>query len=118
MIPASITEDLRNGMGLEDCLIKHGTNLKDLFNRAYVKNSESNCIMIDEWTWIRPTKYNTYRISKYLDGRKVEFGTYKSHNDALIVRNELIKCGWNKHMLPSILERAGVVPNKRGGYNR
>ena len=112
MIPKCITQDLRSGLSLEDTLIKHGTNLKELFQ----SNSDKKCFFIDDWTYIRPTKYNSFRVAKTIYGGRIEFGTYKTHEDALLVRNELIKCNWDKNQLEDIYEKTGVMPNKVGGF--
>lgn len=114
MIPIEIIEDLKAGEDLEDTLIKHGTNLKELFSPGK-KNSSSKC---NEWTYIRFTKSNSFRIVKFIGTHDVQFGTYKTHDDALKVRNELIKCGWDKKQLQDIYEKTGVIPNKSRGIKK
>ena len=50
-IPQAITIDLQNGMGLEECLIKHGTNLKTLFSNVssgYPKVSNEETMYIEK----------------------------------------------------------------------
>ena len=114
MIPAAITQDLRAGNTLEDTLIKHGTNLKELFHQ----NSKLSKNHFDDWSYIQPTKSNTFRVAKVIKGHRIEFGTYKSHEDALLIRNELIKCGWDKNKLPEILEKNNIFRNSYGGARR
>ncbi len=46
-----------------------------------------------------------FYIRKTIDGRKVNFGTYKSVSEARFVVNELIKCGWDKSKLDSIRKK-------------
>ena len=43
-----------------------------------------------------------YCVQKYLNGRMVYFGSYKSEDDARFVVSELKKCGWDKDCLDSI----------------
>ena len=117
MIPKAITTDLRNGMGLEDTLIKHGTNLQELF-QSNSNKSNSKYKVFDEWSQIQPTKYGTFRVYKYIFGHRIEFGTYRTHEDAIIVRDELIKCGWNKNKLPMIISEFGIIQNTHGGCRR
>ncbi|WP_458406011.1 hypothetical protein [Methanobrevibacter sp.] len=112
MIPVEITEDLKSGLSIEDTLIKHGTNLRALFDPNYKKSEQR----FDSTTYIRYTKHNSVRIVKWMNGKDVQFGTYKNQEDALKVRNELIKCDWDKSRLEEIYEKTGVKPNKRGGY--
>lgn len=109
MIPVEITEDLRAGLTLEDTLIKHGTNLRELFK----PNKKRTPCHFNEFTSIRFTPHNTYRIVKKIGLHDVQFGTYKTHEDALIVRNELIKCNWDKSQLEKIYRETGVKPSKK-----
>ncbi len=109
MIPKEITNDLKNGLTLEDTLIKHGTNLHILFS-----GKKPN--PYPEWMNIRTTKYNTYRVSKTINRKKIEYGTYKSYEDALHVRNELIKNNWDKTLLPEICKKLNITPNPHGGH--
>lgn len=108
MIPKEITCDLKNGLSLEETLIKHHTNLKELFSVDYSPK------LTDDWTYIQPTKWNSFRVSKSINGKRQEFGTYKSHAEALIVRNKLIECNWDKSQLPIIYEKCGIRPPKPG----
>ena len=120
MIPEAITKDLRLGMSLEDTLIKHGTNLKELFEPAACKRerNRNQYSGFDDWTNIQPTKCNTYRVFKVMNRKRIEFGTYKTHEDALLVRNELIKCDWDKSRVPEIKEQYSIVTNTYGGARR
>ena len=109
MIPETIINDLKQGLSLEETLIKHGTNLKEVFHKNYVPG------VIDDWTYIQPTPWNTFRVAKTIHGTRKEFGTYKSHNEALTVRNQLMECEWDKSRLPEIWETYGVTPPQWGG---
>jgi len=117
MIPKAITIDLQKGMGLEETLLKHHTNLQELF-QSNSNKSNSRYRVFDEWSQIQPTKWNSFRVYKYIYGHRIEFGTYHTHEDAILVRDELIKCDWDKSQLPGILERIGVKKNPHGGFRR
>ena len=48
-------------------------------------------------------------VSKYDDNKCNQyFGSYRSLDDAKLVRDELIKCGWDKKCLWSIRRRLGL----------
>ena len=117
MIPKAITIDLRNGMGLEETLVKHKTNLQELF-QSNSNKCNSKYSVFDEWSQIQPTKHGTFRVYKYLYGHRIEFGSYRSHEDAILVRDELIKCDWDKNQLPRIIRELGIVQNGHGGCRR
>lgn len=115
MIPEAITKDLKAGLSLDETLTKYGTNLRELFMQNQNKTPVK---FVDEWMFIQPTKHNTFRISKVLNGHKIEFSTYKTHEDAICVRDKLMECDWDKNRLPEIWESTGVKPTRRGGYRR
>ena len=115
MIPTCITEDLKNGMGLEDCLLKYNTNLKILFQPS---KNQTPIEAVNDWSWIRKTPSGSYRLGKIINGNRIEFGTYYTHEDVLSVRNELMKCDWDKDKLPEILEKLQVKRKTPGGYRR
>ena len=117
MIPECITQDLRAGNTLEDTLLKHGTNLQKLFNKNYCY-TKPNIPNMNKMTFIQRTPSGTYRIAKVINGKRIQFGTYKTHEDALTVRNELIKCGWDKKQLIHIKEKFNITTNAIGGFRR
>lgn len=58
-------------------------------------------------TYIRKTK-DKFVVYKWLNGRNYYYGRYGSLMDARLVRDELVRCDWDKSQLPVILERLGV----------
>ena len=111
MIPKKITEDLRNGMGLEECLIKHETNLKTLFHRVYP--DEIRCD--PKWKYIEKKGANYYiKKKKYRSKSTYYYGIYRTLEDAQKVRDELIFCGWKQNKVDSICKKVGVerIPGK------
>ena len=98
-IPRKITRDLENGLSLEETLIKHNTNLKALFEG---KSSEN------EWLHIQPTRCNHFMINKEVNGKTEGFGTYATLQDAIIIRDCLILCNWDKSKLAEIKEKCKI----------
>ena len=109
MIPYAITEDLRYGMGLEECLIKHETNLKTLFDREYP--DEIRCD--PELKYIEKRGVNYY-IKKKKHRSTYYYGIYSTLKDAQLVRDELIVTGWKQNKVDSICKKLGVnrIPGK------
>ena len=62
----------------------------------------------EENSYIAKTKNNNWRVSKFVDGVNIYFGSYYSKEDAIKVRDELIKYNWDKDKLNEILLRLGV----------
>lgn len=44
-----------------------------------------------------------YRVSKIINGRTIDFGTYESREDAKYIARRLEECKWDKSKLPKIL---------------
>lgn len=103
MIPKSITEDLRNGMGLEECLIKHETNLKTLFD----KNRADTLKCDPKWQYIEKRGRNYY-IKKKIINKTYYYGIYATLEDAQKVRDELIEIGWKQDQVHNICLKCGV----------
>ena len=103
MIPSEITEDLRKGMSLEDCLIKHKTNLQTLFHNEYPKTLRNDV----EKRYIEK-KGKRFNIKKKINNHTYYFGVYSSFKDAKEVREELIRTGWKQNQVDNICERIGV----------
>ena len=109
MIPKEITEDLKKGMGLEECLIKHNTNLKTLFNREYPEE-----IRFDpEWRYIEK-RGRGYDIKKKIFKSTCYYGKYATLEDAQRVRDKLILCDWNQRKVDNICKELGItrIPGK------
>ena len=116
-IPKEITEDLRSGLSLEETLIKHNTNLKILFNNIEHENiKKKNVLYNSDWRNIKPTRSSTYGISKQVNGIRLSFGTYKTFEDAKLVRDELERVCWDKEKLPEILSKHNIVMRRKGGW--
>ena len=100
-IPQAITIDLQNGMGLEECLIKHGTNLKTLFSSGYPK-------VFNEKTMYIEKRGRNYYIKKKIINKTYYYGIYATLEDAQKVRDELIEIGWKQDQVHNICLKCGV----------
>ena len=96
----ALTKDLRNGMGLEDALIKHKTNLKEVMKAKTSRKTGEKYIHRVSTGWV---------IKKYIRGTVIQFGVYYSLIDAKLVRDELIKCNWDKTQLARIIQENDVL---------
>lgn len=109
MIPIEITEDLRNGMGLEECLVKHGTNLSILFKHDCPETINRNTERkhIEE-------KPSGFYIKKKINWTTYYYGRYATLHDAQLVRDELIRTGWKQNKVDSICKKLGIkrIPSK------
>lgn len=93
MIPEMITEDLKSGLGLEETLLKHGTNLQQLFSENAVKKQPLTKQKSTEITYIYEANKH-FMIRKKI-GKKIKiFGVYNSREDAEFIRDLLIDNGW------------------------
>lgn len=109
----ALMKDLRNGMGLEEALIKHKTNLKEVMGVTPTQKR-------------LPEKYiyrvkGAYVIQKQVNGKLTHFGTYDFLSEAKIVRRELIKNNWNKLKLGKILNDNNIsfnIPTKSPNKNK
>lgn len=109
-IPQAITIDLQNGMGLEECLIKHGTNLKTLFSNGYSGYPKVS----NEKTKYIEKRGRNYYIKKKIINKTYYYGIYSTLKDAQLVRDELIRTGWKQNQVNNICEKVGVkrIPGK------
>lgn len=53
-------------------------------------------------SYIHRTKNNKFTVCKYHDNRKIFYGTYDDLETAQLIRDELIKCNWDKKQLNRI----------------
>lgn len=115
MIPAEITQDLREGMGLEECLIKHQTNLKTVLQGTNIKKLPPTKAR-------SPVTYILERNGTYLIRKKLKrknkrsktyvFGVYNSREDAETIRDELIQNGWKQKSVERLCQKHGIERHK------
>ena len=104
-------EDLKSGMTLEECLLKHNTTLKTVFDsqlpsaKRKKKEKPRKTIRADKYIQERDGKFY---VRKYVKGTTKLFGTYRSLEDARLVRDYLLKHGWKQKSVDSICKKLGV----------
>ena len=123
-------QDLRDGMTISDALQKHQVTFKeavDSMPRPMSANRQGN-------TQKRPKKqhktgyYNTnqryiggreghYYLRKQVRGKTRMFGTYKTMEDAVRMREHCMKHGWKEHSIDKYCKELGIErcihPHKR-----
>ena len=97
----SFRNDLRNGMTLENALMKYGWSLREVFQYCHRKNVDNQYRFI--------CLCNGYfNIRKYVNGEQIYYGYFKELDDAVKVRDKLMECDWDKSQLPRIMEELGL----------
>lgn len=105
-------QDLREGMTINDALIKHELTFKqacDTLHGYRIRRKKQPNNHCDSFT---KEKYITYNRKKYLvrkntNGKERYYGRYTTLEEAVIVRDYLEEHGWTKHNLKVIKERLG-----------
>lgn len=104
-------EDLKTGMSLEECLLKHNTTLKTVFNSQLPsagrkkRKKPRKTSHADKYIQKRDGKFY---VKKYINGTTKLFGTYRSLEDARLVRDYLLEHGWKQKSVDGICEKLGV----------
>lgn len=99
----NITEQLQNYEGtLDEFLTERNLNLKEALDLCIPKKP----------IFINKTPQKRYRIIKTIEGKKVQYGTYATLKDALLIRDCLIMCKWDKTKLKNIQEHFGIKEAK------
>lgn len=55
----------------------------------------------------------TYTLTRKINGKTVEYGTYKTREDSLPVRERLEECNWDKNRLEEIREEFAIQMNNK-----
>lgn len=91
-------QDLKNGMTIEDALNKHDLSFKEALSMCPKSNTSKKRQKIDalknRGRYIQQQR-NWFRVRKNIGGKTVDFGGYKSLEDAIQIRDYLIENGWN-----------------------
>lgn len=112
---AAMREDLRNGLGLEETLIKHNTDLETFFAVADKKTKLHSQKNGQDY----PEKYilkrnGRFTLRKSINRRTVMFGVYDTLEEAILVREEFERIGWEQTRVDEVCNRLGV--KRRKGY--
>ena len=98
-----LINDLKNNT-IETVLQKHNLTWRELIYIQTQKNLKEDR-NIDNMT---RTKKNTYRVNKVIDKKIVNYGEYKTKEEAKTIVNEMRKHYWNKEQLPIIKQKHNI----------
>ena len=114
MIPRKIINfqtDLQNGMSIAEALQKNDVSFKEATERLC--HSKPRRKKKKKKQQLRAAKYiqkrdGKYYVRKTVEGRTVMFGTYRTLEDAIKVRDYCIEHGWYQKRIDAICEKLGV----------
>ena len=88
MIPEAVTNDLKDGLSLEETLTKNNTNLKELFapNKRHARGAYGK--------YYSPCSKG-FRVRKRINGKQYSFGTYPTEEAAKLAVKLFMENGWN-----------------------
>ena len=111
-------EDMRSGMPIEDVLEKHNVDFStawklmkkssDPRRKINKKKSRSKKHVSKADRKYINRSGKKYYVRKNLKGKTIVFGSYKTLQDAMKVRDCLVKEGWDKSKLKSIWKKCMV----------
>ena len=109
-------KDLQEGMTLTEALQKHNITLEDAFNTLHFSKppeptNEKRKTMRNVDFYIFKRK-NSYTIRKHVDGKQRVFGTYEKLEDAIKVRDWLIRADWKIDDLDELCKKLKVKRRK------
>ena len=107
-----LQKDLQDGMELFKALNKHNVTLSYALEHMDKNIGRPPARQRRKERYIR--KSHAYSIYKWVEGKHTCFGTYDTMNDAIKVRNQLIKQGWDKRKLNNICEELGITRRRPG----
>lgn len=94
-----LQEDLQV-LSIEDLVKKYNLSFKELFELSKQIDVKDKYVTLNAGNYI---------ISKSIDGKNEYFGSYRDKGEAIKVRDELIKCKWDKDKLPEIVDKLEII---------
>lgn len=125
----TLRKDLMN-LPLEEALTKHNVSFEEAFKvfhkhekqpyrRRYSPRKPLSRRSVDFYIFKRKGSYkDSYTIRKEVNGKVTIFGTYRSLEDAIKVRNVLMEEGWVQSNVDSICQRLGVERKPHRSRNK
>ena len=114
----SFQQDLKNGMTIHDALCKHGLTFKQAVlsvskpRKKQKKNYKQRTHSSNEKYIIGRDGH--YYLRKNVNGSTLMFGTYKTLEDAIRMRNHCIEHGWKQKSIDRYCEVLGIERCKKG----
>ena len=97
----SFRNDLRNGMTLENALLKYGLSLQEAVQYGHRTDLDN------KYRYIHLV-HNSFHIRRTIDGRYEYYYSCKELDDAVQVRDKLIEYDWDKSKIPEIKMELGL----------
>lgn len=104
-----LQEDLQI-LSIEDLVKKYNLSFKELFELSKQIDEEDK--------YITKNSCGSYTVSKYVNGISEYYGSYTDKEEARKVRDELIKCKWDKEKLPEILNELEIKSKCGDGWTQ
>ena len=114
--------DIRNGMTIQDALTKHGLTFLEAFQKTkkpknQKKKKKKKWVSITEEKYIQ-SRNNHYYVRKTINGRTRLFGTYKTLEDAVKIRDYCMEHGWKQYSIDKYCEILGIERCKHQNRRR
>lgn len=114
-------EDLRNGMTLEDALIKHELTLKeaiDCIHKPVIHPSKKRKPYAKRNIYCQVEKNiskrgDAYHLRKAIDGKMKWGGSYDTLEEARLVKDFLNKNGWNLIKVNEACKKYGIIRRRK-----
>ena len=108
MFKKTIQKDLKNGLSIQEVCTNYNLTFKELVN-IFRKDIHTNVHKKrGEMFYIYLFRYSNKELL-IIQKNKMYFGLYSTLDDAIKVRDCLIKRGWNKKELDCICQKLGVT---------
>lgn len=109
MFKKTIQNDLKNGLSIQEVCTNYNLTFKELVNIAH-KDIYTDVSKVErvKRVYIYPYR-NSPRELWSIQKNNMYFGLYSTLDDAIKVRDCLIKRGWNKKELDCICQKLGVT---------
>jgi N-glycosylase/DNA lyase len=104
-----LQEDLQR-LSIEELVKKYDLSFKELFELSKQIDVEDKYII--------ENVSGSYSVSKSVNGVSEYFGSYMDKEEAIKVRDELIKCNWDKEKFPEILNELEIKSKCGGGWTQ
>jgi len=105
MTPSEIQEDLKSGTTIAEVCSKNDITFKELCQMFHGYAKKGRPLGLPMYICRDKRKY---MIRKKIKGKEKYYGTYDTIEDAVKVRNELMKYGWYQSRVPAIRKRLGI----------
>ena len=107
MNPSEIRKELQSGVSIAEVCTKYDLTFKDLCHMFHGYVQKRRKLDLPMYICLRSDEKG-YMIRRRVNGKVKYFGCYDTIDDAIKVRDYLIKHGWYQKRVPRIREELGV----------